>query len=115
MKGWKKIKEDGRRDWSYARYKEKWDLEYGIEVANVNFVYNNGLLIKRLMERADAKTASAKFEKEKEMNGLVKKNLSEFRTPLSAFVTFTNQEAKERCSKFYCTKDAVTGKNNPDY
>ena len=49
------------------------------------------------------------------MNELIKLNYGQFNRPVSAFVTFTNQEAKEKCNTFYLAFDPITGKANKDF
>lgn len=46
---------------------------------------------------------------------MVKTNYGQFNRPVSAFVTFSNQEAKEKCNKYYYEFDPITGKANKDF
>lgn len=46
------------------------------------------------------------------MNALITKNWDLMVQPVSAFVTFTTQEAKERCVRYFYEKDPNSGEIN---
>ena len=54
------------------------------------------------------------MEIEDELNDLLLNNKTLLETPIFAFVTFTNQEGKERFGK-YNSKKLPSGATNPDY
>ena len=51
---------------------------------------------------------------DKEIIDCLEKNIKEITTPVCAFITFTTQEAYERCCKYLFKKDEV-GHKNEDY
>ena len=51
---------------------------------------------------------------DKEIVDCLEKNIKEITTPVCAFITFTTQEAYERCCKYLFKKDEV-GHKNEDY
>ena len=53
-------------------------------------------------------------EIEEDLNYLIEHNKSLLQTPIFAFVTFTNQEGKERFGKYNSYK-LPSGAHNPDY
>lgn len=100
---------------SYEVYETMYHMRFGVQIACITFVNYNGTVIKKLMDRGTAKTNNQKFEIEKELNELIKLNYGKFNRPVSAFVTFTNQEAKEKCDTFYLKFDPITGKANKSF
>ena len=51
---------------------------------------------------------------EDDLNNLLKQNKKLYETPIFAFVTFTNQEGKERFGKYHSYK-LPSGAKNPYY
>ena len=65
--------------------------------------YNNGEILKLLNKRGDFIGEGRLFDANttnKEILTLLKTKMNTITTPVSAFVTFTTQEAYERCNKY---------------
>lgn len=53
-----------------------------------------------LKERA-TKDGEERLQIEDDLNNFIEENRELFQTPVAAFVTFTTQEARERCLKYF--------------
>ena len=79
-----------------------------VEVACINFAFDNGEIIEMLRERGKIAT-KGKFKllqdiEDKIINNMKNKsNYKKYKRPVMAFVTFTRQEAAERCLRHYAT------------
>ena len=80
-----------------------------VEIACIFFAYDNGEVIEMLRKRGQI-TTTGKFNLLKEIEDEIitklkdKQNYKKYKRPVMAFVTFTRQEAAERCLKNYATK-----------
>ena len=83
----------------------------------IKIACRNGFLIRRLKKRGTM-LATGKFdgltEIENDLNYFIEHNKDYINQPIYAFVTFTNQEGKERFGK-HNSKYLPSGANNPDY
>ena len=81
-----------------------------IKVADVRIGYHNRELIKKLTERGSLITENADkvevVEKDQQIRELIKENSEKMAIPVCAFITFTSQEAKERCVHYCFEYDA---------
>jgi DNA-binding transcriptional regulator of glucitol operon len=92
--------------------------KFEIKVAAIRFAYKNGAIINKLKERGAKIGADAKFEEiekiEASMEAHLDKYTNEVTSPVAAYVTFTTQEAKERCKRYFF-KLNDDGTKNLDY
>ena len=86
-----------------------------IKVACISLGYKNGEILKLLDKRGDF-LGVGKFQEATEMDKqilkLLETKMNDITTPVSAFVTFTTQEAHERCSKYLFKYNELGYKNN---
>lgn len=75
-----------------------------IKVASIYFGFKNGELIRTLKQRG-ANIGSGAFEKVQPqddlLNQIIKEDIDKLKQPVCAFVTFTEQEAYERCEEYF--------------
>ena len=76
-----------------------------IEVAGISLAFSNGALIKVLKKRGKI-IAYGKYQElqhvDEALNHIIENHQEKMTTPIKAFVTFSNQEGFERCSKNLC-------------
>lgn len=93
------------------------DADQPIKVASITFGYKNGELIRTLRARG-ALIGSGQFhmvaEQDAQLNQIIKEDSENLKQPVCAFVTFTHQEAYERCEE-YLFKHDNTGARNHNY
>jgi hypothetical protein len=78
-----------------------------VEVACVTFAYDNVEVIDLLLERG-SHISSGEFDKfvkaQNKITTVIDRKFEQLVRPVKAFVTFTTQEAAERCLRAYGTK-----------
>lgn len=86
-----------------------------IRVATVTFGYKNGELIRKMKERG-ALIGAGSFnlvpEKDDYLNQIIKDEAEKLKQPVCAFVTFTRQEAYERCEEYLFKLDRAGNYNS---
>jgi len=90
----------------------------GIEVASITFGYKNGELIRALRDRGALIGAGAFHkvpEKDDLLNTIIEQDIDKLQQPVCAFVTFTQQEAYERCEGHYLKYLRTDGSVNTEY
>jgi hypothetical protein len=88
-----------------------------VNVAIIKIAYKNGSLIRRLKKRGIMLTTGnfdGLTEIEEDLNFLIEHNKTLLESPIFAFVTFTNQEGKERFGK-HNSYYLPSGAYNKDY
>lgn len=89
-----------------------------IKVATITFGYKNGDLIRELKARG-ALIGQGAFEKVPEkdalLNQILKDDADQLKQPVCAFVTFTEQEAYERCENYFFKYNLTDGSYNHSY
>ena len=92
--------------------------ETKIEVASITYGYKNGDLIRAMKERG-ALIGSGAFhkvpEKDDLLNTIIENDIEKLKQPVYAFVTFTEQEAYERCEGTFFKELRGGGGPNKDY
>lgn len=89
-----------------------------IKVATINFGFKNGDLIRELRNRG-GHIGQGAFElvpeKDALLNQILKDDADKLIQPVCAFVTFTEQEAYERCENYLFKYKLTDGSYNTDY
>lgn len=79
------------------------EIERRMKVASITFGYKNGDLIRQLKVRGSL-IGAGKYhlvhEVDKNLNNLISEDIKKLKQPVCAFITFTEQDAYERCQKY---------------